>query len=163
MEGSLLAQLGLLKIEIRHKWLTAPGGVERLLERIIEGFIASNVSPLYDFVNERHRDPHHKRQLRTSFVQYPVFARRYYRFHRFLMPSVIEQLYLNASDLSSDAVSGGKKDGRACRRNRSSTSAEWLTRSLLKLAARTLAALVTPSSEQGRAAISSAGVDADAC
>ena len=110
MEGSLLAQLGQLRIAIVHDWLTSPGGAERVLEQMIEVFPTADVYAVCDFLPEKYRHLLHHKKPQTSFIQRIPFARKHYRMYLPLMAFAIEQFDLEAYDLilsSSYAVAKG--------------------------------------------------------
>ena len=110
MEGSILAELGLLKVAIVHDWLTSPGGAERVLEQMIEVFPTADVFTVCDFLPEKHRHLLHHKQPKTTFIQKIPFARKHYRVYLPLMAFAIEQFDLEGYDLilsSSYAVAKG--------------------------------------------------------
>jgi hypothetical protein len=105
----LLAQLGSWKTEIIHRWLTAPRRAERLLEPVIDVFLASDLFAICDIINQRHRRLlQYKWRRLTSFLQHLPFSQKYRRSYLpFMQPVVEQQLCLSASDViqsSSHAV-----------------------------------------------------------
>jgi glycosyltransferase involved in cell wall biosynthesis len=99
-----------VKTAIVHDWLVTYAGAERALEQILVLYPDADLYSLVDFIPSDQRAFILNKQVKTSFLQSFLFAKKKYRTYLPFMPLAIEQFDLSAYDLvisSSHAVAKG--------------------------------------------------------
>ena len=105
-----------MKVAIAHDWLVADAGAEKVLRAIIDIYPHADIFSLVDFLDEQDRKTILNAKLvKTSFIQYLPFAKKYFRNYLPLFPKAIESFDLSDYDLiisSSWAVAKGVKKNK---------------------------------------------------
>lgn len=87
------------RVALVHDWLTAHGGAERVLERLLDLFPSADLYCLIDSgkgLSEKYRSRH---RITTSFLQHIPAVTTNYGLFAGLMPAAIERLDLRSYDL----------------------------------------------------------------
>lgn len=106
-----------MKIAIVHDWFNDVGGAEKVVREMIVCYPDADVFSLIDFYDNESRSNYLlNKKVKTTFLQFIPFARKFYRFFFPFFPYAIQSLNLDKYDLilssSSSIAKGIRKNNK---------------------------------------------------